>query len=541
MAGRGRFAASAAFVLAYAAFCAASAAAEAGGVRFSAVSWDFGSVSRGEVAHLTLIVTNDAASETTVSLIPTCDCLKVEPGRLSLSTGARAEFLLAYDSSDDLGEVRKDFIVSVEPVGPRKALFTVSGTVKDAPLGGSAASGGLEKNVSRPPAGSAAPKAPGKPPRPEASEAAGVETVITYYYTAGCRSCERFLAEEIPRLERDLGIKLVVEKRDVLDAAAYAELERYASSRGWRISALPALRAGDILLQGEEEIRGKLEGTLAGLSGASHRATALARQARGARREGGRETDSESPLRAPPQAGNTASRLAVFPVIAGGLLDGINPCAFTTLIFLLASLALAGKGRREVLIIGVLFSLSVFLTYLSVGLGFFAALRAASAYATVALVLRWLLVAVLVTFAAASLYDFLLIKRGRPTEILLQLPMALKKRIHASIRTRVRTAALAGSSLVLGFLVSIFEFACTGQVYLPTLAYLVRLERQPQALALLVLYNLAFIAPLLGVFAASYLGVGSERVTRLFQRHMAAVKMGLAVFFLGLAIFTLAG
>ncbi len=516
MAGRGLSAASAALVLAFAVFCAAPAAAQADGVRFSAVSWDFGSVSRGEVAHFTLIVTNGAASETTVSLIPACDCLKVEPGRLGLSPGARAEFRLAYDSSEDLGEVRKDFIVSVEPVGPRKALFTVSGIVKEAPLGGSAATGGTKKDVANPPAGSVSGSGPaGEPERSAVPKTAGVETAITYYYTAGCRSCERFLTEEIPRLERNLGIRLVVEKRDVLDAAAYAELERYASSRGQRISALPALRVRDVLLQGEEEIRGKLEGTLAGGAGAS--------------------------MRAPPQAGNTASRLAVLPVIAGGLLDGINPCAFTTLIFLLASLTLAGKGRREVLIIGVLFSLSVFLTYLSVGLGFFAALRAASAYATVALVLRWLLVAVLITFAAASLYDFLLIKRGRPTEILLQLPTALKKRIHASIRTRVRTAALAGSSLVLGFLVSIFEFACTGQVYLPTLAYLVRLERQPQALALLVLYNLAFIAPLLGVFAASYLGVGSERVTRLFQRHMAAVKMGLAVFFLGLAVFTLAG
>ncbi len=98
-----------------------------------------------------------------------------------------------------------------------------------------------------------------------------------------------------------------------------------------------------------------------------------------------------------------------------------------------------------------------------------------------------------------------------------------------------------GSSLVLGFLVSIFEFACTGQVYLPTLAYLVRIDRQVSAVLFLLLYNLCFILPLLVVFAGSYLGVSSARITDAFQRHMGKVKLGLAVVFAGLAVFTLVG
>jgi cytochrome c biogenesis protein CcdA len=194
-----------------------------------------------------------------------------------------------------------------------------------------------------------------------------------------------------------------------------------------------------------------------------------------------------------------------------------------------------------VLVIGALFSLAVFLTYLAIGFGFFAALRAASVVPLVSTILRWALVAALVAFAGMSLYDYMLIRKGRPTEILLQLPAALKRRIHASIRTRVRTAALAGSSLVLGFLVSVFEFACTGQVYLPTLAYLARVQRQLDAIGLLVLYNLCFVTPLLVVFGASWLGVSSGRITALFQAHMGKVKLGLAAVFIGLAVFTLVG
>ena len=81
---------------------------------------------------------------------------------------------------------------------------------------------------------------------------------------------------------------------------------------------------------------------------------------------------------------------------------------------------------------------------------------------------------------------------------------------------------------MLGFLVSIFEFACTGQVYLPLLAYLTRVRQQTTALLLLGLYNLCFIVPLLVVFGASYLGVGSQRITTLFQKRMGAIKLALA-------------
>ena len=125
--------------------------------------------------------------------------------------------------------------------------------------------------------------------------------------------------------------------------------------------------------------------------------------------------------------------------------------------------------------------------------------------------------------------------------MLLQLPSAFKKRIHSSIRGGVRTAALAGSSVVMGFLVSIFEFACTGQVYLPTLAYFARSAHRLSALLLLALYNLCFILPLLVVFAGSYFGVSSARITTVFQKHMGKVKLALAVLFVGLAVFTLVG
>ncbi len=343
-----------------------------------------------------------------------------------------------------------------------------------------------------------------------------VTVTLLYYYVPGCRSCERFLSEEVPGLAEKLGLSVGVQRKDAMDPAVFSEMEARLDRLGAAFTALPILIAGDSVLQGSAEIEEKLPEILA----------------HDARTAPAADT-------APPAA--AGGGLAVLSVLLGGLLDGVNPCAFTTLIFLIASLSLAGRGRADVLVIGLLFSLSVFVTYLAVGLGFFAALRAAAQYAAVSAALRWVLFAALVLFAGLSVYDVFRIRAGRPTDMVLQLPRGLKRRIHDAVRTRVRTAALAGGSLVLGFLVSIFEFACTGQVYLPTLAYLVRTRESAAALPLLLLYNLGFIAPLLGVFAAAYFGVGSKRLTGFYQKHMAAVKMGLAVFFAGLAVLTLAG
>jgi cytochrome c biogenesis protein CcdA len=137
-----------------------------------------------------------------------------------------------------------------------------------------------------------------------------------------------------------------------------------------------------------------------------------------------------------------------------------------------------------------------------------------------------------------SVYDYALIRTGRSREILLQLPERFKQRIHRDIRERTRAAGLAASSLALGFLVSVFELACTGQVYFPTLVYLVRVRPGAGSFLLLLLYNLGFILPLAVVFSLAWWGVASQRLASFARRSLAGVKLTLAALFLGLAVLT---
>lgn len=68
-------------------------------------------------------------------------------------------------------------------------------------------------------------------------------------------------------------------------------------------------------------------------------------------------------------------QFGVLAVIGAGLLDGVNPCAFTTMIFFVSYLALVGRKGREILLVGAAFTLAVFLTYLAIGLGLAEVLR----------------------------------------------------------------------------------------------------------------------------------------------------------------------
>ena len=473
-------------------------------VVFSPPEWKFGMIMKGEKIQTAVTVKNTGQDDVTIGLLPTCTCLTVTPAERTLRPGGEGTFLIAYDSTDDTGITRKDFIVQTRQPGVAPPYYTIRGVVRAerrASLTGSLSTGS------------------------GAGPAADAPVRVTYYYTPGCRSCEQFLATEIPRLSRELGLSIIVERRDVLQPALYEELAAFASARGATVHEIPALAIGNILLQGDANIRRNLAGAL-----------------EAQRKEAAAAASPPSPLVWSPLSAVFASGgVAALPIALAGLIDGVNPCAFTTLIFLLASLALAGRGRRDIVLIGALFTTSVFLTYLGIGCGLFAVLRAASTVFIVSLGLRWALVGILAVFAGMSLYDYALIRQGRANQILLQLPSSLKKQIHATIRTRVRTAALAGSSLALGFLVSIFEFACTGQVYLPMLAYLVRIRGGATALALLLLYNLCFILPLLAVFLGSWFGVSSGKITSLFQAHMGKVKLGLAAVFAALAVLTLVG
>jgi cytochrome c biogenesis protein CcdA len=361
------------------------------------------------------------------------------------------------------------------------------------------------------------------PPTPMPTAAADDAPAIhlAYFYQPGCRECDRvqldlnYLQHRYPQL--------VIHTFDVKAEAALAEWlgERAGVPEEKRLTA-PAVFVGDEGLVDEALHARSLEELIA-----RHAAT-------------GAEAVWEEWETAQSQAAEgIVERFRSFgllTVLAAGLVDGLNPCAFATIVFFISYLAFVGRKGREVLAVGAAFALGVFLTYLGVGVGllkFLASLPFLDALS------RWVygLTAALCLFLAlGSLYDWWQARRGKPEEMRLKLPTRLRRWINRVIREGSGLRAFVPMAFVTGAVISVIELACTGQVYLPTILFVLGVPGlRVRAGAYLVLYNLMFVLPLVVVFLLAYFGTTSQQLSQFINRRAATIKLATAGLFLLLA------
>ena len=195
---------------------------------------------------------------------------------------------------------------------------------------------------------------------------------------------------------------------------------------------------------------------------------------------------------------------------------------------------------------GSSFTLAVFITYLLIGLGIFRFLRALRTFSSVAYSINILISVLAFLLGALSLVDYFRFRRTKDAKgIILKLPQSIKNRIHSIIGSDFRAEKgdkkrtflkIIWIALTAGFMVSVLESFCTGQVYLPTIAFVLKIpDRRISALLYLLLYNLAFIAPLIVVFLLGLFGASSNIFSRFMERHLGLVKLSTAALFFALA------
>ena len=228
--------------------------------------------------------------------------------------------------------------------------------------------------------------------------------------------------------------------------------------------------------------------------------------------------------------------LGILTIVSAGLLDGINPCAFATLIFFISYLTFVGRKRREILWVGLGFSGAVFVTYLLIGFGILSFIQHFSFLPLFSRIVYIVTIAFALVLGVLSLYDYIQLKRGRPSEMKLQLPDFLKKRIHQTIREESKSTRYFLAAIAAGFIVSLLEFTCTGQVYLPTILFVTNIPSlRANAISYLVLYNLMFIIPLLIIFGVVYWGVTSEQLAFFLKKRASSIKLFTSLLFFALA------
>src|SRR3989338_6904856 len=210
------------------------------------------------------------------------------------------------------------------------------------------------------------------------------------------------------------------------------------------------------------------------------------------------------------------------------LIDSINPCAFSILILTIAFLFSIGKLRSKILLIGGVYVLGIFLVYLLIGLGILQTLHFFNTPHFMAKFGAFLLM----LFGAVSLIN----------EFFPAFPVKL--RIPHAAHQKMAELMEKGSiptAFLLGGLVGLCEFPCTGGPYLMVLGLLHDQSTYLKGLSYLILYNLIFILPLAVIlFIASDKALLDKVQTwQRSERKDMRLAAGAGMILLGVLIFLL--
>lgn len=209
-------------------------------------------------------------------------------------------------------------------------------------------------------------------------------------------------------------------------------------------------------------------------------------------------------------------------VLLAGVVDGINPCAFTVLLLfvttLLATLQAGEQNvnqvRARLLGMGSIYIAAILLTYLALGIGL---LKTLDWFTGQHLPARFgALLAIL--FGLWMLKDFFLPDVGWR----LQAPGRIGQIARQSAKRATIPALITG-----GFLIGLCTVPCSGAVYLGVLSLL---ALQPTALlgySYLVLYNVVFVLPLVVLLIAASARPTLNRLAHWNLQHKEWVRLAL--------------
>ncbi len=355
---------------------------------------------------------------------------------------------------------------------------------------------------------------------------------LVFFLSQHCHKCRQIKETVLSPLEKEHEGRITVERRDIADLENYKLLLacKDASKFEGQVE-IPAVYFRGVLLSGPDAIRKRLP------------------ELTGRFLPRGPNKASDAKL---PEVNLMGHFMSFTPaaIIGAGLIDGINPCAFTVIVFFVSFLSLQGYKKRFLLLIGSGFIFAVFLTYFLLGLGLFGFFYSFKGVWIVRKVLNTGIGVLTLGLGILAVRDIFIFKKtGSAEATALQLPKAVKSQIHKVIGTGYRRAggsaggnvsvpSVFATALATGFIVSLLEAVCTGQVYLPTITFVLKTTgAKLEAASYLFLYNVMFVLPLIAIFLFSFFGVTSGQFSAFMRRHFIINKTLLAALFFVFGIF----
>lgn len=354
----------------------------------------------------------------------------------------------------------------------------------------------------------------------------GQKIEIYLFGGAGCKQCKK-LESGIVSKARKLYPKIVYHKIITDDIEGFKKLiqfeKKYNDERNKFVKVFVGRFPDKVIcLAGEKEINAKLLQEISKLTSMKQAKSNII------------SIGTEKNINAKTIAQKRLEHFTIGAVISAGLLDGINPCVFSTMVFLMGLLAGIGVKGRRMLMTGLTFCLGSFIMYTSMGFGILQALRMLDGFTIVQVIIKSLMVLAMGYFAIIAFRDAVQLRKSGYIEgEICNLPIGIIGKIHKIIRNGLSGRWIISGAFGCGMVITLFESMCTGQVYAPTLLFLIRSGvSELTSWFYLILFNIACILPLVAVFILVYRGLQFESIEKIFRRNLFREKIILVCFFI---------
>jgi cytochrome c biogenesis protein CcdA len=220
-------------------------------------------------------------------------------------------------------------------------------------------------------------------------------------------------------------------------------------------------------------------------------------------------------------------------VIAAALADSINPCVFGVLIFLLAYMTTVFKNKAKMLLAGLIYITTVYITYLLLGIGIFTLAYTGG----LAKPFYWFAAITALIAGLFEIKDYFWYGKGFSLQMIPGGAERIKKfsKLMQRLETKHPLLGLAVAGL-LGIIVVFVELPCTGAPYLAVLGLLSSGD-YASGIPLLLLYNLIFILPLIVIVSLVYFGHTSKKLEKWRKEHRGLMRLSIGLFLLTLGAY----
>lgn len=338
---------------------------------------------------------------------------------------------------------------------------------------------------------------------------------VVYFYSEACAHCKNvkpFLEE----IESKYGDQIHFNRLNVKSFDNFQLYNKFCGSNGYSGKEIPLIAIGNKFFVGEKEIRDNLEVEIEVLleSTTSELICPLTKSEQCYSNLNGTE--------------KVVGQITLGAIFIAGIIDGINPCAFAVLLFLMTILFELSGSKKRILRIGISYITSFFLTNLAMGLLVYWFSDLVFGGSTLPLKFA----AGVAMFAALiNIKDFFWYGKG----FSLKIPDGAKK-IYKPLIMRASVPAC----VILGFLIAIFEAPCSASIYYAVIEMLrTKTTTLISAIPYLLIYNLMFILPLVILFAIVYEGKNLHVMEnwRRHNRKWMKLAMGAILLLFSIAVF----